>query len=285
MSADTVIDCNTYLGANLYLYCYGDPVNYVDHSGNIAMQRKLNDEGLYPTSVALQYQHWQKYNRRYFESYLTGSMDCMWVETASSLSLTPMQGQNKSSFEDFREELVKITNSKNYHTTAEYVGQAILLSKRIVGTGISLVTFIINPVAGTGAWLAIEVAVDISIFVIEQTFSIKIAGVGLYECYLDDQILKNLHDIISVLGEISERFESTNRMYGSYVNIYLNYQDYWSQIKFEVTDWVGAIPSGKHARQIYTRELNRENFFLISGLLRTRTYVYYCDVGRGYSYY
>ena len=60
---------------------------------------------------------------------------------------------------------------------------------------------------------------------------------------------------------------------------------YWSQIKFEVKDWVGAIPSGKHARQIYTWELTKENFFVILGLLAPRTYVYYRDVGRNYSYF
>lgn len=52
-----------------------------------------------------------------------------------------------------------------------------------------------------------------------------------------------------------------------------------------VTDPVGATPSGKHARQIYTLELTKENFYIILGLLGTRTYVYYREVGRRYMYF
>lgn len=283
MSADTVIDCNTYLGANLYLYCYGDPVNYVDHSGNIAMQRKLNDEGLYPTSVALQYQHWQKYNRRYFESYLTGSMDCMWVETASSLNLAPDIYQFQSGFDQFRSKVIDTAYKKQYHTSGEYWVASILFSSNLVGGGYTALSLVIPEFgiisAGFGlfSWVVSHTA--------DGLFSIDLEGKNVVELSIEDREIENLReDIIPLLNEISDSYKEAPHLYGNYANIYLNYQGNWAQLKIEVTDWVGALPAGALGKRIYIKNIEPANFFVLAGLLQISTYVYYRDISYGHLY-
>lgn len=133
MSADTVIDCNTYLGANLYLYCYSDPVNYVDTDGC------LPNEWQYNTSYSLENQHWNKYRYPY-EKFDKNT----WQQSVSSLNITIHERQIMTGLQRFMLEIAALSRADQIHTTYEYMKQIGTIISDI-GIGAGIVTFLSTP--------------------------------------------------------------------------------------------------------------------------------------------
>ena len=280
MNADTLIDASDYMGANQYLYCYGDPLNYVDHEGNLPYEFNL------PTSYSLEYQHSQKYDRPYTPNWFELSSNSF-IEAVSSLNITPQEHQYQTGFEQFTYLLIDTAYAMQYHTAGDYWKAANQVRKDILLI-YKIGKFFIAPsliTGGKAAWATIKNVY----FQIDNYGSFSIMkGAEMWAGYRwEDKSLDELRNkIIPMLCEINDMYRDSDNISGNFANIYLHFDYNYSQIKIVISDWAGAKTNQDHLGPVntYIRDIKRFNFDLLCNLLATVSYVYVRNVPGGFMY-